>query len=187
MVEEGLVVVSKLEGVAEVDRRGDACRGQVGGARVRYDATAVEHPGGLGELDGYGVQVDADDVLLEFVEGFRRGLPLLGGDDVAYEALDEGARSAGGVHRDSAGGLVDEFVRDGLCEPSRSVVLAHAASFFWGDGVLVEDGCQFVGLMSPVELCDFACDGGNVLGCSDFGWPLEQVGFDDAFESGAKG
>ena len=63
----------------------------VGGARVGYDVAAVEYPGGLSELDGYWVQVDSDDVLLEFVEGFGRGFALLGVDDVANEALDEGA------------------------------------------------------------------------------------------------
>ena len=86
------------------------------------------------------MEVDADDVGLEFSERLDGMLCVGVVDDVADETLDEGSGATRGVHGDGVLRVGDQLLDDGFRQPARGVVLTHLAALFGGDGVLVEDG-----------------------------------------------
>ena len=83
------------------------------------------------------MQVNADDVLLQFRQGVAGMLAGLGGNDVLGQAFDESAGAAGRIQGHGSGRVGNQFVHQGLGQPAGSVVFPHPAAFLRADGVLV--------------------------------------------------
>ena len=130
------------------------------------------------------MQVNADDVLLQFRQGVAGMLAGLGGKDVLGQAFDESAGAAGRIQGHGGGRVGNQFVHQGLAQPAGGVVFPHPAAFLRADGVLVQSGRQFIGPLRPVKLGHFAGHCPEVGAFPDFGRPLKEVGFDDAFQPG---
>ena len=129
---------AELEGVSEVDGYGDA------GSKALLDGgldrgLCGEHPGGAGEVNGHGVDVDACDGLPELTQdvvGAHAGV-LCGGYEVGYSLGDEGAGAACGVKDALVDGVCYDLSHDGPCQPVRGVVLAKLAALIGRDDGLV--------------------------------------------------
>ena len=183
--EEVLAGGAELERVAEVDG-GDGFDGDVGVPCAFEGASGGEGPGGAGEVDGDGVDVDALDLRREAVER-ALGAPIGGagsGEEAFDGGVDEGAGAAGGVEHDLFERLLDDLVDDGAGEPERGVVLAQAAPVFGGDDGFVEDAGDVGFGVAPVEVLDAAGHPLQPALAADFGGPAEEVGFDDAADAG---
>ena len=183
--EEVLAGGAELEGVAEVDG-GDGCDGDVGVPCPFEGASCGEGPGGAGEVDGDGVDVDALDLRGEPVEGaFGAPVGFAGGGEEAFDGgVDEGAGAAGGVEHGLFERLPDDLVDDGAGEPERGVVLAQPAPVFGGDDGFVEDAGDVGFGVAPIEVLDAAGHALQPALAADFGGPAEEVGFDDAADAG---
>ena len=181
---------AQLQGVAQID--GYGAGGVVaGGAGGGHGGAGGEGPGGAGEVDGGGMHVNAGYRRAEAVQGgpgFQFGLARRR-QVMAYGGGDEGSRAAGGVQYPLAQGIGDDFPHHRLGQPVGGVVFAQGAAFCGGDDGFVEDGGDVGGragavFAGPVEAGQAAGQGAEQRGAADLGGPGEEVGGDDAVQSG---
>ena len=176
---------AELEGVAEVDR-GDGLDWEAGVAGLFERGSGGEGPGGAGEVDGDGVDVDSLDHLGQLVERSSRApAGFAGGVQELFDGgVDEGAGAAGGVEHALLQRLADQLVDDGAGEPERRVVLAQALAILGRDHGFVEDSGDVGVRVAPIEMCDAAGHALQPALAADLGRPAEEVGFDHAAHAG---
>ena len=156
-------------------------------AALSMAGRAGQGPGGAGQVDGHGVNVNAGDGDPQAVEDFGR-LPLGGsggGDEVGHGFGEERAGAAGRVQNPLPEGVGYEFADDGAGQPGGGVVFAQLPPLLGRDDGLVEQDGDVGGGVPPVEAGDATGQGFDEGQSAHLGRPGKEVGFQNALQAGA--